>query len=444
MAASPDIKVLSSPSTTDVTPHGMDLGYSASGGRVLLITDTFVPTTTSTAKLVHDLAVELARRQLAVTILVPSATAEKPCEVSIEDGLEVIRIKTSRTKGAGKVLRGLREVSFSKQIWRRARQVLSSRSFDLIIFFSPTIFFGTLVERLKERFGCPAYLVLRDLWTQFMLDVGELRPGLAYKYLLRFEQKQYCAADVIGVQSPGDLRYFDDLCIASSPKIEVLFNWYAAPRAAPSRTSYRERFGLENRIVFFFGGNFGVAQDPLNVLRLASALRGYSHIHFLLVGWGSQLPEVRSIISNRDLSNVTLLDTVSQDDFISMVSEFDIGLISLDRRFKINNVPGRLMAYLYGGLPVLASVNPGNDLFAILNQNGVGYCCTNGDDDLLQEYALVLASDAALRSTLGQHGRTLLENLFSPQHAADQLLRHFSLGDASHLTDHKYKQQLRS
>jgi glycosyltransferase involved in cell wall biosynthesis len=444
MTVSPEIRTLRSPSAADVTAYPIDFGSVPSVGRVLLITDTFVPTTTSTAKLVYDLAVELARRKLAITILVPSATTDKPCEVSIEDGLEVIRIKTSRTKGAGKVLRGLREVSFSQQIWRRAKQVLSSRSFDLIIFFSPTIFFGTLVERLKERFGCPAYLVLRDLWTQFMLDVGELRPGLAYKYLLRFEQKQYCAADVIGVQSPGDLRYFDDLSLASSPKIEVLFNWYAAPRAAPSRTGYRERFGLENRIVFFFGGNFGVAQDPLNVLRLASALRGYSHVHFFLVGWGSQLPEMRSIISNRDLSNVTLLDTVPQDEFISMVSEFDVGLISLDRRFKINNVPGRLMAYLYGGLPVLASVNPRNDLFAILNQNGVGYCCTNGDDDLLQEYALALASDAALRVTLGQRGRALLGNLFSPQHAADQVLRNFSLGDASDPTNHKYKRQIGS
>ena len=84
---------------------------------------------------------------------------------------------------------------------------------------------------------------------------------------------------------------------------------------------------------------------------------------------------------------------------MSMVSEFDVGVISLDRRFKINNLPGRLLAYFSGGLPVLASVNPGSDLFAILNENEVGYCCQNGDDESLREYALALAGDAALRST---------------------------------------------
>ena len=398
---------------------------------------------TSTAKLVKDLADELVRRGIIVTVLVPSLHVSKSCEVSAEDGLEVVRVRTSKTKGAGKLLRGLREIRFSLQIWRRARPILSGRTFNLIIFFSPTIFFGSLVERLKKQFACPAYLVLRDLWTQFMLDVGELRPGLAYRYLLRFEQNQYSAADVIGVQSPGDLHYFADLHIPNSPQTEVLFNWYAARQPEHNGSSYRGRLGLTDRIIFFFGGNFGVAQDPLNVLRLANALKGKPHVHFLLVGWGSHLPEIRETISRWELTNITLLDTVPQDHFIAMMSEVDVGLISLDRRFKTNNVPGRLLAYLAAGLPVLASVNSSNDLFAILNQNGVGYCCRNGDDESLQEYALALASDAGLRAILGQRGRVLIEALFSPRHAAEQILGHFFLDETSYPAGHKGAQQRR-
>jgi glycosyltransferase involved in cell wall biosynthesis len=392
---------------------------------------------------VKDLADELAGRGLAVTVLVPSALAEKPCEISTEDWLEVLRIKTSRVKGAGKLLRGFREISFSQQIWRRGRGILSSRRFDLIIFFSPTIFFGPLVERLKKLYGCPAYLVLRDLWTQFMVDMGELRSGLVYKYLVRLERKQYSAADVIGVQSPGDLRYFDNTRHTGSQQTEVLFNWYSVDCRVSFTTSYRENLGLANRVVFVFGGNFGVAQDPLNVLRLASSLRLDSHIHFLLAGWGSQVPQMRKVISQQNLSNVTLIDTVPQENFISMVSEFDVGLISLDRRFKVNNLPGRLLAYLCAGLPVLASVNANNDLFAILEENGVGYCCRNGDDESLRGFALALAGNAALRAALGQHGRALLETMFSPRHAADKILAHFTLSQTSLLGDHKCTEEAR-
>ena len=407
-------------------------------GRILLIADSYVPTPTSTAKLVKDLADELARRGMCATVLVPSPNSDGACEVSLEGRLEVIRVKTNKVKGLGKIRRGLREVRFSQQIWRLARPTLSQRSFDLIIFFSPSIFFGSLVERLKKLFGCPAYLVLRDLWTQFMLDVGELRPGLAHKYLSRFERQQYSAADVIGLQSPGDLRYFGYDDPPGSSRVEVLLNWYSvsAHQAAPS--SYREHLGLRDRVVFLFSGNFGVAQDPLNVLRLAGSLTLESHIHFLLVGWGSHLPEMHKVISQQDLTNVTLLDAVPQEEFISMVSEFDVGLISLDRRFKINNLPGRLLAYFSAGLPALASVNPNNDLFSILNENGAGYCCRNGDDESFREYALALANDRSLRLALGQHGRALLETFFSPRRAADQILSHFSLRRAASSEDCRY------
>jgi glycosyltransferase involved in cell wall biosynthesis len=381
---------------------------------------------------VKDLADELTRRSIAVTVLVPTAAAGASCEISTEESIEVIRVRTSKTKGAAKLLRGIREVRFSQQIWARARAILSQRNFDLIIFFSPTIFLGPLVERLKTRFGCPAYLVLRDLWTQFMLDVGELRPGVVHKYLSRFERKQYSVADVIGVQSPGDLTYFDSDRSSGKESVELLFNWYSEGSRANRRTDYRERLGLADRVVFFFGGNFGVAQDPLNVLRLASALRAEPRIHLLLVGWGSHLPAMRTMISECGLTNVTLLDTVPQDEFTAILREADVGIISLDRRFKINNLPGRLLAYFSAGLPVLASVNPSSDLFAILNDNGVGYCCRNGDDESLRKYALDLAGDASLRTTLGHRGRSLLETTFSAKRAADQILAHFALGRFAH------------
>jgi O26-antigen biosynthesis N-acetyl-L-fucosamine transferase len=273
-------------STRDDHAYMGALRRSASCKRILVIADSFVPTTTSTAKLVKDLVDEFGRRQIAVTVLVPSLSVERPCEVSTENGIEVVRIRIGKTKGAGKVIRGLRELSFSQRIWWRARHTLLSRSFDLIIFFSPTIFFGPLVRRLKALFGCPAYLVVRDVWTQFMLDVGELKLGLAYKYLERIERFQYSAADVIGVQSPRDLSYVNASDASARRKVEVLLNWYAAPTNSSRQTSYRQKLGLSNCVLFFFGGNFGVAQDPLNILRLAASLKQEPHIRFLLVGLG--------------------------------------------------------------------------------------------------------------------------------------------------------------
>jgi glycosyltransferase involved in cell wall biosynthesis len=184
------------------------------------------------------------------------------------------------------------------------------------------------------------------------------------------------------------------------------------------------RLGLFNQIVFFFGGNVGIAQDIDNLLRLAASLAGDSRIFFLIVGEGSEARRLKATIAERRLTNIRMLPPVEQREYISMVSEFDVGLISLDRRLKNHNIPGKLLSYFYWGLPVLASINAGSDLFALLDGNQAGICVANGDDEGLRAAALRLANDPELRRRMGRNGRLLLEEKFSVESAAQQILQH--------------------
>ena len=108
-----------------------------------------------------------------------------------------------------------------------------------------------------------------------------------------------------------------------------------------------------------------------------------------------------------------------------MVSEFDVGLVTLDRRLTTHNIPGKILGYLYWGLPVLASLNPGNDLFDLLGKSQAGFCFLNGEDEKLNVAALRLAKDARLRAQMGQKGRVLLRETFSVETAAQEILQHF-------------------
>ena len=49
--------------------------------------------------------------------------------------------------------------------------------------------------------------------------------------------------------------------------------------------------------------------------------------------------------------------------------------LSLNFCHKSNNIPGKFIAYMRAGLPVLASVNAGNEIIQMINKNGVGYAC---------------------------------------------------------------------
>jgi glycosyltransferase involved in cell wall biosynthesis len=397
--------------------------------RVLILVDCYFPSHKSGAKLIHDLGVELSRQGCRVTILTAAPGLARNLVVSDEDALRVARVKTPKIKGAWKPIRAFHEARLSSVVWRKAGQFLADNPADLILFYSPTIFWGGLVSRLKTLWQVPAYLILRDIFPEWAADVGLLGRGLTYRYFHRQAIRQYDAADVIGVQSPGDLPYFENRFERVFPhrpnRLEVLHNWSAVREQNLARTEYRVRLGLQGKVVFFYGGNLGAAQDVGNILGLASSLKDHDEIRFLLVGEGDEVPRLRKMISRRDLRNILLLPAMEQHEYLAMVSEFDVGLITLDRRLIHHNIPGRLLAYLYWGIPVLASINPGNDLFQLIGNSFAGFCLENGEDEKLRVAALVLAGDADLRARMGKNARALLERTFSAERAARQILQNF-------------------
>jgi O26-antigen biosynthesis N-acetyl-L-fucosamine transferase len=374
----------------------------------------------------HELGVEFLRHGHEVTILTPSEAISKGFHLSTEDGLLIVRVRSGRIKGTGKALRAIREMRLSQSIWTRARHFLLAHPADLILFYSPTIFFGKLVRVLKERWKCPAYLILRDIFPQWAVDAGILRKGLVWRYFRRKEIEQYAAADIIAVETPSNLEYFAREFPEKPYRLQVLYNWAKPHGSALPSTGYRERFCLQGKALFLYGGNLGVAQDLDNIIRLAKRLTPHGHVHFLLVGEGSEVPKLERIIAANKLTNIRIMPAVPHLEYMSMLSEADVGLISLDRRLKTHNVPGKLLGYMNCGKPILASINPGNDLFGILEKNQAGFCLLNGDDDGLFDAAIMLANNPELRITMGINSRRLLNQLFSVDAAVRQIAEQFA------------------
>jgi hypothetical protein len=331
--------------------------------RILLLVVYYLPSTTSSAKLMSDLAAELQRLGHEVIVVAPDENILTDVETAVENGIQVLRVRTGRIKTASKWVRGFNEARLSDLIWDRGRPFFKDNPCDLIIYYSPTIFFGFLVKRLKKQFGCPSYLILRDLFPQWALDAGILRRGLVYNYLKCKERQNHEAADIIGVQSPANLLYFRGL--DKKYHLEVLYNWTALEERSILPGDHRKRLGLQGKVVFFYGGNIGIAQDMDNIVRLAVNLQKEPDAYFLLVGEGSEVPRLRAEIASKGLINIAIHPAVGQREYLSMLSEFDVGLISLDHGLKTQNFPGKMLGYMYYSMPMLASINPGNDLKVI-------------------------------------------------------------------------------
>lgn len=393
--------------------------------RILLLVVYYLPSTMSSATLINDLAVEFQRLGHEPIVVAPDESILQDHQVSCENGIKVLRVRTGKIKSATKFVRAFNEIRLSNIIWGKGKHFFDENPCDLIIYYSPTIFFSSLVKRLKKKFACPSYLILGDIFPQWAVETGVLRKGLIYRYFKYKELENYEAADIVRVQSPGNLLYFKENGLDKKYHLEVLYNWASETGEYFPPAAYRVSLGLQNKVVFFYGGNIGVAQDMDNIIRLAENLRNVPNAYFLLVGDGSEVKRLKAVIKMKNLSNIAIHDSVSHQEYMSMLSEFDVGLISLDRRLRSQNFPGKMLSYMYLGKPMLASINPGNDLKEMLEDKEAGLVCINGEDDIFAGYAKRLVSDENLRHQLGKNARALLEEKFSVSRAASQILSHF-------------------
>lgn len=391
--------------------------------RILILVDCYLPSTKSCAKVIHDLAVELARQEHDVLIIAPIEDGGSTTERN--QNLTVVRVAMGAIKDVPRPIRALREMAMPHVLWHATKDLLHGKRVDLVVYYSPSVFFAPLVRKVKGLWGCPAYLILRDIFPKWARDCGLLKDGLVFSFFQREAIRQYDQADIIGVESEGNVRYFAEAFPQKNYRVEVLSNWMALDEGRIENGGYRKRFGFDGRVVFFYGGNMGVAQGMESVISLMRALRSDERVRFLLVGEGCEVPRIRELAEREGLSNFVLLPPVDQRTYLSMLSEADVGVASLARKLSTHNVPSKVLPYMYFSLPILASLNPGNDLLQVVHENEAGFAVRSGEDASLILAAQKLVNDPALRKRLGANARRLLEARFSATAAARQITARF-------------------
>lgn len=394
--------------------------------KLALIIDDYLPDSTRVgAKMFHDLALELISMGHNVTVITPAVgQAKKVTEHSVE-GVRVWRFSSGPIKDVGKVTRALNETLLSFKAWSAIKQNVNEHTFDGVIYYSPSIFFGGLVNKIKKHCKCPSYLVLRDLFPQWVIDAGMIKKGsLIEKYFKFFEQRSYKAANTIGLMSEKNIEVFKQSNQDKYPT-EVLRNWADVKPviAEDSATSFRSQLQLQNKIIYFYGGNIGHAQDMANLMRLAKKMQHCTLAHFIFIGQGDEVELINQLAKQWQLANYTYLPSVNQNEFKRILADIDIGLFSLSAKHTAHNFPGKLLGYMVHSLPILGSVNSGNDLQDLVNSQGAGFITVNGDDKQLLENAIKLYENPQLRKDIGENSLSLLKNEFSVTSIAKNIIK---------------------
>ena len=390
--------------------------------RIALITTDYHPLRSSAAVQLRDLAHGLMAEGHEPIVLAPAESLGRTWLEETVEGVRILRLVAPRMKGTGHIQRGVAETLMPLVmlygIWRSHRPFAS---WDAVIWYSPPIFFGPLVAALKLRSKCPTYLILRDIFPNWALDLGLLRKGLGYRYFQMVAWCQYQAADTIGVQSESNLVYLRQWAKQEGRRLEVLPNWLApAPDVGSSIQVSKTR--LAGRTILVYIGNMGVAQGMDVLLDLAESLRHRGDAGFLFVGRGTDVPRLRTMAAERGLSNVVFHDEIDPHEIPGLLVQCHIGLIALDPRHKTHNIPGKFLAYMQAGLPILARINAGTDLGTIIENEGVGRAFSGESLTEFKRISDQLIDNPEERRSMSLRCRSLSARMFSPASAVRRIL----------------------
>jgi len=397
--------------------------------RIVLVADTFPPLRTSGAIQLSHLSREFARQGYSLCVLLPAPNQREPWKLEEFDGAQIMRLRAPRTKDIGYVRRTLAEFWMPFAMSRTLRQSpLATEVWDGVVWYAPSIFHGPLVSALKRKSACKSYLIIRDIFPDWAVDMELMGRGVPYYFFSAVARYQYSVADVIGVQTPGNLGYFESWSAKTGRKLEVLQNWLGKPKQKQCTIRVNET-ALAGRKVFVYAGNIGVAQGMDILLDLAEKLRTRSDVGFLFVGRGQEVARLKAAAQSRCLDNVVFFDEIDPDEISELYAQCDAGIVALDSRHKSHNIPGKFLTYLQSGLPVLANINKGNDLAHIIREERVGQVCeTNQVDELLVLLDKLLVQ-INTDSQLPARCNALFEREFSVNSAVTQIVAALSVND---------------
>lgn len=319
------------------------------------------------------------------------------------------------------IIRFFIELSIS---FRALFKIISIRKlffYDAIIWYSPTIFWGPIVFILSLFKKSKKYLILRDIFPQWALDLGIINKYSIQNIVLNFFEKlQYKIADTIAIQTEGNKQYFDNLSYAKG-KLVVLRTWYDVSKEICELPIELTAKIPSNKKLLTYVGNLGIAQDQTVLIGLIKEMKILDNFHFLLIGQKNiDRENIYGAKKKHNLENLTILDSIDQKYVNSICTMSYVGIFSLDKRHTTHNIPGKFLQYLSCGLPVFGICGDG-DIVDIISKNGFGKTYLGNNPKDAQSSLKKLIDEIENNYIESKHLKNYVKDNLSSEQAANKI-----------------------
>lgn len=350
--------------------------------------------------------------------------------LSYRKNICIISIPTGKIMQTTLLKKGINNILLEYRFLHRLLQFYSS-PLDVLLYSTPPITFQRVITRLKNKYKCISYLLLKDIFPHNAVDLDIIKKdSFVYWYFRKKEQKLYKNSDIIGCMSPANIKYL----FRNNPELAEKIVHIAPNCILPQeqnivvdRKMLLDKYNIPpNAINFVYGGNIGKPQGVDFIIECINECKDDGDIFFTIVGNGTEYIRLKEHIQNSHILNVKLIDFLPKKQYLELLSCMDIGLIFLDYKFTIPNFPSRMLDYMNFSLPVVACTDIVCDVKQEICDQGAGFWCLSNDSKSFKQIIENIKTNRKDICTMGKRSHELLLERYSVSPVVNDMLSNIS------------------
>jgi colanic acid biosynthesis glycosyl transferase WcaI len=384
--------------------------------KILIVVSYFYPEVGSAAHIYFDLAKQFSEDGHEVHVLTsyprPFNLIEKDRTITFpleeqHKSIYIHRVKYN-TKRDSLLMRGLEHYNLPRIYYKKYKKM--NIKFDICLIYIPPLPLINFAKNIKKRDGTLSVLNFQDFHPQELTDVGVLTNPVIIKTMLSLEKRAYLDSDHIVVISKGGKNYILNKS-GRQNGITSIFNGIriGIVDEALSEANFKSKMGIMNKILISYAGILSPFQGLDNILDAAKEIKDESVI-FFLVGDGMEKNRLEQRICEENILSVRILPLQSRNDYFNIIGSSDISIVSLDERMKAPCLPGKIPNLLAAKQPIIAIVSEDSETSRVIKEANCGLVVRPGNKKKLIEVIEWLIKEEQVRRSMGESGRSYLEN----------------------------------
>lgn len=332
---------------------------------------------------------------------------DNPVSFEEIDGIHYIWFRAPRYFG-NSYKRIVNMLLFSMQLL--SRNILTINP-DVVIDSStyPLTIWGS--RKIAKRFNAKLIFEVHDLWPLTPMELGGYSRWHPFIFVLQqAENYAYKNADRVVSLLPCAKEHMISHGMHAEKFVYIpngidLHEWQVTESLPAEHNIVIKQLKAQGKFIVGYAGTIGLSNALEYFIEAADLLKNEKSLHFILVGQGPNLEQLKTVANAKSLENVTFLPPIQKKQIPMLFSLMDALHIAGNRsalyRFGIS--PNKLMEYMMAAKPIINAICAGNDPVA---EAGCGLSIAPEDPTaIVRAVKQMMAMSQEDRAAMGARGR---------------------------------------